>query len=159
MFLLFPRKWLYECPFFLEKTIPREDQARKFIFPLAAPLGSIFPPEIEQIPEISAILKNGGILGKESNARGKFMKQPRFSTFFTTETLMFLTFVNLEKSELQILKFVIIALFYLNFRGIILYSKIQLKMSQFLEILRFEVEISPDWRRWGTWEFRWWKMY
>ena len=131
-------------PLFFEKTIPREDEVRKFIFPLAAPLGSIFPPEIEQIPEISAILKNGGILGKESNARGKFMKQPRFSTFFTTETLMFLTFVNLEKSELQILKFVIIALFYLNFRGIILYNKIQLKMNQFLEILRFDFQIFPD---------------
>ena len=89
-------------PLFLEKTIPREDQLRKFIFLLAAPLGSIFPPEIEQIPEISAILKNGAFLGKESNARGKFTEQPQLSTIFTTETLMFLTLVDLEKSELKI---------------------------------------------------------
>ena len=131
-------------PLFFEKTIPREDEVRKFIFPLAAPLGSIFPPEIEQIPEISAILKNGAFLGKESNARGKFMKQPRFSTFFTTETLMFLTWVNQEKSELQILKFVNVALFYLNFCVIILYRKMKLKMSHILEILRFEARIFQE---------------
>ena len=89
-------------PLFFEKTIPREAHVGKFIFPLAAPPGLILPPEIEQIPEISVISRLGGIFGKESNARGKFREHPQLSTIFTTETLMFLTLVNLEKSQLKI---------------------------------------------------------
>ena len=91
-------------PLFFEKTIPREAHVGKFIFPLAAPPGLILPPEIEQIPEISAILRFGAFLGKESNARGKFTEQPQLSTIFTTETLMFLTLVDLVKFEVKIWK-------------------------------------------------------
>ena len=91
-------------PLFFEKTLPREAHAGKFIFPLAAPPGLILLPEIEQIPEISVILSFGGILGKESNARGKFTEQPQLSTIFTTETLMLLTLVDLEKFEVKIWK-------------------------------------------------------
>ena len=83
----------------------------KFIFLLVAPPGLILPPEIEQIPEISAILSFGGILGKESNARGNFTEQPQLSTIFTTETLMFLILVDLEESQLKILKLRNIRLF------------------------------------------------
>ena len=96
---------------FSEKTIPQEAHVGKFIFPLAAPPGLILPPEIEQIPEISVILRIGAFLGKESNARGKFTEQPQLSTIFTTETLMLLTLVDLEKSQLKILKLRNIRLF------------------------------------------------
>ena len=83
----------------------------KFNFPLAAPLELILTPEIQQIPEISVILRFGAFLGKESNVGGKFTEQPQLSTIFTTETLMFLTWMDPEKSDLKILKLRNIRLF------------------------------------------------
>ena len=48
---------------------------------------------------------------EKKERQGKFMKTLPFSTLFTTKTLMILTLVNLEKSELQILKFANSSLF------------------------------------------------
>ena len=100
----FPGKWWYECLLFFEKAIPRKISEFLKISSLAAPSGKIGPPEHEKIPHFFAFFKYGGFWGKRSNARGKFMKRPHFSTIFTTQTLKLLTCVYLEKSDLQILK-------------------------------------------------------
>ena len=69
-------------PLFFEKTIPREAPVGNFTFPLAAPPGLILPPEIEQIPEISVILRFGAVLGEGVERQGKILYFGQHTTIF-----------------------------------------------------------------------------
>ena len=61
-------------PLFFEKTKHRGASKKLFVFPLAVPPFDILPPKWVQISELFVILRDGGILRKRSNARGKVTK-------------------------------------------------------------------------------------
>ena len=72
------------APFFLEAQYIKEVSKSYSFFPWRSPPLNILPHECGQIPEISVILKNGAILRKRWNARGKVTKMSEINSMMLT---------------------------------------------------------------------------